>query len=359
MRPLADLNMLMPLYNEARMSVTTYYATAPDVVKIDGSVIGTLGNFSASIGKAKSKKTFNVTAMVAAAISGRKILNYEIFLPDDKPNVLYIDTEQGKHHCQGVMKRIHRLATLRSDIDCERLHFLSLRKYTPDERIGIIEVALREIPNIGLVIIDGIRDCLYDINSPAEATKVVTLLMQWTDHYQFHLHTILHQNKGDENARGHIGTEINNKAESIIQVEKDKSDSSVSKVEAVHTRGKEFEPFAFRINEVGLPMLMEEYNFEKAKAGRPAGEKFEVWKSISREQHRRALGLMFPTGKEQYSRSELEQQVKRCYSESYEPIGNNKVSEIITYLSNRRNIVHLDPDNQKSPWIFHAEAPIG
>ncbi len=33
-----------------------------------GSVIGTLGNFSASIGKAKSKKTFNVSAIVAAAL---------------------------------------------------------------------------------------------------------------------------------------------------------------------------------------------------------------------------------------------------------------------------------------------------
>ena len=59
--------------------------------------------------------------------------------------------------------------------------------------------------------------------------------MQWTDEYQIHLHTILHQNKRDENARGHIGTESNNKAETVIQIEKDKDDSKISKVESVHT----------------------------------------------------------------------------------------------------------------------------
>ena len=39
---------------------------SPAVLRVDGSVIGTLGNFSASIGKAKSKKTFNVAALTAA-----------------------------------------------------------------------------------------------------------------------------------------------------------------------------------------------------------------------------------------------------------------------------------------------------
>lgn len=70
------------------------------------------------------------------------------------------------------------------------------------------------------MIIDGIRDFVYDINSPSEATKIITMLMQWTDERQIHIHAILHQNKGDENTRGHIGTELNNKAETVLLVEK-------------------------------------------------------------------------------------------------------------------------------------------
>lgn len=51
---------------------------------MQGSVIGTLGNFSASIGKAKSKKTFNVSAIVAAALKNGTVLRYVAELPEEK-----------------------------------------------------------------------------------------------------------------------------------------------------------------------------------------------------------------------------------------------------------------------------------
>lgn len=38
-----------------------------------------------------------------------------------------------------------------------------------------------------------------------------------------------------------------------MQVEVDKEDKAVSVVEAVHIRDREFEPFAFRINEEAMP----------------------------------------------------------------------------------------------------------
>lgn len=50
-----------------RLRVTETYAFPPEIVQVDGITIATLGNFSASVGKPKSKKTFNVTAIVASA----------------------------------------------------------------------------------------------------------------------------------------------------------------------------------------------------------------------------------------------------------------------------------------------------
>ena len=204
-------------WHESRISMTEEYDTGAVVIQVDGIPIGTLGNFSASIGKAKSKKTFNVSAMTAAALSGEKVLTYEVSLPEDKKKILYVDTEQSKAHCKKTLARILALANLPDGTDTDRLEFLSLRKYTPKERIEIIECALATTEGIGLVIIDGVRDLLFDINAPLEATQITSILMRWTDEYQIHIHTILHQNKGDENARGHIGTEINNKAETVIQ----------------------------------------------------------------------------------------------------------------------------------------------
>ena len=44
-----------------------------------------------------------------------------------------------------------------------------------------------------------------------------------------------------------------------MQVEVDKEDKAVSVVEAVHIRDREFEPFAFRINEEAMPEPVESY----------------------------------------------------------------------------------------------------
>ena len=53
---------------------TDKYTMPPEVIKVNNSTISTLGNFSASTGKGKSKKTFNVCAIVASALTGKKIL---------------------------------------------------------------------------------------------------------------------------------------------------------------------------------------------------------------------------------------------------------------------------------------------
>ena len=56
------------LWHSSRLLITDKFEYPPVVIRIDESVIGTLGNFSATVGKAKSRKTFSVTAMTAAAL---------------------------------------------------------------------------------------------------------------------------------------------------------------------------------------------------------------------------------------------------------------------------------------------------
>ena len=180
------------LWQASRLSLSGKYEKAPEILSVKGSVIGTLGNFSASIGKAKSKKTFNVSAIVAAALKNGTVLRYAAELPEAKRKVLYVDTEQSPHHCLNVMERIMRMAGLPDDRDNENLEFLALRKYTPEQRIRIVEQAIYHTPNLGLVIIDGIRDMVYDINSPSESTRIISKLMQWTDDRQIHILSLIH-----------------------------------------------------------------------------------------------------------------------------------------------------------------------
>ena len=324
------------LWQASRLSLSKIYEKAPEILKVQGSVIGTLGNFSASIGKAKSKKTFNVSAIVAAALKNGTVLRYVAELPEEKRKILYVDTEQSHYHCLKVMKRILRLAGLPDDRDNEHLEFLALRKYTPEQRIRIVEQAIYNTPDIGLVIIDGIRDMVYDINSPGESTRIISKLMQWTDDRQIHIHTILHQNKGDENARGHIGTELNNKAETVLQITKDDFDRDISSVAAMHIRDRDFEPFAFRINANALPELVEDYQPRPTTA-----TKSFDYAEVCEAKHREALELLFSEA-DRVSYSSLIGRLQSSYAAIGHSFGINKAKQLKVFLENKRMIVKED-----------------
>lgn len=333
---------------ESTISVTSTYEHSPVVLMVDDTIIGTLGNFSASIGKAKSKKTFNVSAIVASALNNSTVLHYRSTFPENKRKILYIDTEQGRYHCQQVLKRILHLADLPEYKNPDNLIMLALRKFSPKLRMAIVEQAIGKIPDLGLVIIDGIRDFLYDINSSSESTDIISKFMQWTDDRQIHIHTVLHQNKNDEHARGHIGTELNNKAETIMQIEVDKEDKTVSVVEAVHIRDREFEPFAFRINEEAIPELVESYLPKEKKIGRPTKEPFEPYKEIPENVHQAALDTAFANGNISNYNDYLER-LKIGYGLQDVNLGHNKAVKVATFLRNKRMVIKVGKEYQINP----------
>ena len=249
-----------------------------------------------------------------------------------------MDTEQSTYHCAKVAKRILRMAGLPADRNHEDLEFLVLRKYTPEERIAIVREAIYRTENIGLVVIDGIRDMVHDINNPGESTTVISYLMTWTGERDIHIHTVLHQNKGDENARGHIGTELSNKAETVLQVEKDEKNPGVSTVKTAHIRAVDFEPFAFRINGEALPELLEDYQFKDKDETKGNRGKFDPYRDITEQQHRIALEAAF-TLKDEYGYKELEGALREAYASVGVRLSDHRLRDLITVLKNKRMIV--------------------
>lgn len=322
---------ILRLWKEKQLRITDEIHTAPEVLYANGSVIGTLGNFSASTGKAKSKKTFNVAAIVGASLVNGKVLGYTAEFPDDKHTILYFDTEQSPYHCQKVMERALRLAKLPTDTHPEHLKFAALRQLTPALRLEVIEQAIINTPGVGLVIIDGVRDLMYDINCAKESTDLIGKLMEWTDKFQIHIHTVLHLNKSDDNARGHVGTELNNKAETVLQVSRSKTDDTVSEVCAAMIRAAEFDPFAFRVNDYGLPEIASGYVF--TEPGKKAKDPYP-YKELTEEQHREALGIVFANGPIKGCRN-CEAALKSGYAACGHSYSNNKVKGLKTFLDNK------------------------
>lgn len=61
--------------SKGEIKATDKVTIPPKILFVGDCTIATFGNFSASTGKAKSKKTFNISAMVAAAVTNTTVLN--------------------------------------------------------------------------------------------------------------------------------------------------------------------------------------------------------------------------------------------------------------------------------------------
>ncbi|WP_051285112.1 AAA family ATPase [Aequorivita capsosiphonis] len=308
----------------------------------DTAILGTLGNFSLIIGKAKSRKSYFINIAVSAVLNKDLLLNqFAGRLPFDKRKVLYFDTEQGKYHVQLALKRICRQINIDIPEDLKVYH---LRSKNPSERLKIIEHAIYNTDNVGFVVIDGIKDLVTSINDEAEATMIASKLLKWTEEKEMHIVTVLHQNKGDNNARGHIGTELQNKAETVLSITKNAQDKDISIVEAEYCRNKEPEPFAFEISEDDIPILVEDFEIRtETKKNKFDISDLEDYKKFQ------LLTEVFSKG-ESFTYSDLRIQIQIAYKKQFQkPLGDNRAKELITICKNND---WLKQEKAKAPYFL-------
>jgi hypothetical protein len=208
-----------------------------------------MGNFVLIQGKAKSRKSYFVSAVAAAAMADGVVAEALRGYIGDRV-VLYIDTEQGDYHAAKGKKRILTMAGLNPNENHDRLKYFKFRGLERNrERLAFVEFALSRIPNIGLVIIDGIVDLASKgVNDEEEATEIASRLLKWTADYNCMLVAILHENKNDRNAKGHLGAYLVQKAESVVGVAKNENDASASTITPEYTRNIEFPTLTMRVN---------------------------------------------------------------------------------------------------------------
>lgn len=218
------------------------------IVRIWGNLIASRGNVSTVVGLAKSRKTF----LTAAVASG--FLSSSDFLGFDTPatgKVVYIDTEQARAHVHKIARRILRSIGLPTDRNHDQLVVAALRELTPDQRREATgEILRRYKPD--LLILDGVADLCNDPNDLHESEALTCELMRWSSEYDNHILCVLHTNPGGDKARGHLGSALLRKSETVMLV---KADGDTSTVGPQYCRNEPFTEFAFQINTSGLPEL--------------------------------------------------------------------------------------------------------
>lgn len=222
---------------------------APEsVFERDGIPMMTRKSFSLVIAKAKAGKTTAVAWMVAQVLRWIR--------------VLWIDTEQGFYYGSRTQ---HWVLSIAGVVTSENFSFFDFKIHPPDIRRKLT-LALVSNGQYDVIVIDGIRDYVKDFNSPEESSDIVTEIMYIAEVYNCHIITILHQNKGNEHAKGHMGTEFTNKAETVLKVSQ--NDAKHVIIEPEFTRGKPFEPFALDRDEDGKPFLLEGWSDASGTAGK-------------------------------------------------------------------------------------------
>ena len=226
-------------------------------VKEFPTAVCTYGNFSFVQAPPKSMKTFFVSLLssVYAYTEGKHTNGLNSFRGGKE--LIHFDTEQGSWHAQRVFKRIK---WMNAGVNLGFYHTYSLRQLTHNTRLEFIDYYLKTLvedgKEIGLVIIDGIADLVSDVNNLEESNAVTQKIMSWTSIYNCHIVTVIHSNNGSDKPTGHLGSFLEKKAETQIQLIRDENKFGCITVSCKRSRNTPFETFDFKLDSSGLPQII-------------------------------------------------------------------------------------------------------
>jgi hypothetical protein len=176
-------------------------------------------------------------------------------LHDEMLRVVWIDTEQSEDSTHEIL--CHRIGSLIGQaIPDEQYYVYNLRRDNWQDRLHWAEMCIvQHKPD--LVIFDGIRDVVGDINNYSEAQTVLDKLLSLASWSGACIVCVLHQNKAleDKTLRGALGTELQNKSYETYECQKD-LDTRLFTLKQTATRKYDIgAKLEFTVSHEGLPVM--------------------------------------------------------------------------------------------------------
>ena len=249
------------MFNETVVDLDKHLKRPPLAISIGMNNRGypqkfaTLGNISMIMGEEKSRKSFVKSLLEAGTIGGSanfKNATDIIGHLGDKM-IISIDSEQAEYDVWMNGNRVQKMVNAPTD----NYRMLMFREKTTEERVRMLDWLFTESPykdNLGLVVLDGYVDFINDFNNQHECKDFIAKLMKYSSESNCHITGILHVNPKSDKARGHLGSMLQQKCETVALVESNGSDFSTVKCHRI--RGAmQFETFTVRIDEDYLPYI--------------------------------------------------------------------------------------------------------
>lgn len=237
-------------------------------------------------GRAKSGKTFVMSMLItlcatrqvlafkrnaaaAAAAAGSKIQDSSSKSITNNPSpitkfrALWYDTEQSDNSTQDIlvnriMPLYHRYTSSDETFPEGQFDIFNVRNVDRTARVDFFLAAIEHYKP-DLVILDGIRDLVTDINDGPAAQEMMEMLMRTAQEHNCCIVCVLHQNKSGDSRdpRGWLGTELLNKAYDVFSTEK-LMPHRIFKLEQLYTRKYDIEQqLYFTVDDEGLPCVTE------------------------------------------------------------------------------------------------------
>ena len=192
---------------------------------LNGVPIATPGNLVSICAAAKAGKSAFIGACIGTTFTDHgdgDFLGVRGFNADGKA-VVHVDTEQAQFDHWALVRIAMRRAGLKSAPPW--LHSYGTAGWTAAERRGALAAMLRiagaQYGGIHAVLIDGIADFVNDPNAGDECFPFVDELRGLSVQYACPIFTVLHLNPGTEKSRGHLGSQLERRAETNLILEKD------------------------------------------------------------------------------------------------------------------------------------------
>ena len=241
------LDYLETLYSEtmsALKSCEVDFNNPPPIAQMIVSVndvpLGTQGNLLCVTGGEGTGKSNYVAALIAGAIRsfGADVDALGVTLHENSKNkaVLFYDTEQIEVQLYKNISNLLRRCGRESMPEWFKAYCLTgmSRK---ERLLSIIQSLDKYHYQYGGVhlVVDGIADLIKCANNEAESIAVVEELYRLAGIYKACIVTVLHFIPNGLKLRGHLGSELQRKAATILSIEKD-SDPAISVVKALKVR---------------------------------------------------------------------------------------------------------------------------
>ena len=206
----------------------------------------TYGNISLIKGEEKSRKSFFRSLLLACYIGGNANHHSELFKGHEQEGkyIIDIDTEQDKYYSWLNAKRVCDMVGTVP----ENYIYVNLREYTATEIRQYLAWLFLESEyrkKLGVVCIDGFVDCVDDFNNQIECREFTRDLMKYSTVTKSHITGVLHLNPGSDKGRGHLGTVLQQKCETVVVIKDEGNGISTAKCQ--RSRGIKVQDVAFEI----------------------------------------------------------------------------------------------------------------